>query len=170
MTYDSFYPLFTNEWYVHRKKQRRSRRNLEEFRLFIARSGFSDPCILSNFPVSGALISTFVNRHSLNFRALAHILVVQINGELTILRFSHLTGFNPDRQTATPLSFNMQSSRQSIIDKKTASPPHMDSSIVFARRPQCVTYLTRASLGPPESTTQTASRSDSVQPFLGDRL
>jgi len=68
---------------------------------------FSDPCILSNFPVSGALrpISTFVNRHSLNFRALAHILVVQVNGELTILRFSHLTGFNPDRQTATPVSF-----------------------------------------------------------------
>ena len=40
----------------------------------------------------------------------------------------------------------------------------MDSSIVFARLWQCASYLTHASLDPPESTSQMTSRS--VQPFL----
>jgi len=51
-----------------------------------------------------------------------------------------------------------------IFDKK---PPHMDSSIVFARLRQCASTLTHASLGPPESVRHTASRS--VQPFCKDR-
>jgi len=35
----------------------------------------------------------------------------------------------------------------------------MDGSVVFARLRQCAPYLTRASLGPPESIPQAASRS-----------
>jgi len=45
-----------------------------------------------------------------------------------------------------------------------AGPPNMDSSIVFVRWRQCAPHVTHASLGPPESSTQTASRS--VQPFF----
>ena len=46
-------------------------------------------------------------------------------------------------------------------------PPHMDGTMVFATWRQCAPHLTHASLGPPESKSQTAPRS--VQPFLGDR-
>ena len=49
------------------------------------------------------------------------------------------------------------------FDKKAASPPHVDGSIVFTRWRQCAPHLTHASLGPPESIPQTTSRW--VQPF-----
>jgi len=42
--------------------------------------------------------------------------------------------------------------------------PHMDSSIVFARWRHCAPHPVHACLGPPQSTSQTASWS--VQPFL----
>jgi len=45
-----------------------------------------------------------------------------------------------------------------------ASPPYMDGSMVFASLRQCAPHLTHASLGPPKSIPQSASRS--VQPFL----
>jgi len=51
-----------------------------------------------------------------------------------------------------------------MIWHKAASPPHMDSSIAFARWRQCAPLSNACLLGPPESTSQTASRS--VQPFL----
>jgi len=51
-----------------------------------------------------------------------------------------------------------------VFDKETASPPHMDSAVVFARWRQCAFHVIHASLGPPESTPQTASRS--IQPFF----
>jgi len=60
-----------------------------------------------------------------------------------------------------------------VIWHKTALPPQMDGSIVFARWRQCAHMgghigATRRirlySFGPPESTTQTANQS--VQPFL----
>jgi len=45
----------------------------------------------------------------------------------------------------------------------------MDGSVVFARTLcQCAPYLIHASLGPPESTTETAS--GSLQPFLQGSL
>jgi len=47
--------------------------------------------------------------------------------------------------------------------KKFASPPHTDGSIVFARFHKCA-HPSNASLDPPESTSQTTSRS--VQPIL----
>jgi len=40
----------------------------------------------------------------------------------------------------------------------------LDGSVIFTRLHQCAPHVTRASLGPPESTTQTASRS--VQSLL----
>jgi len=58
----------------------------------------------------------------------------------------------------------MTRSGQSNFDKKAASPPHTDGSIVFARLRQRASHVTHASLGPFESTTRTASRS--VQPFF----
>jgi len=51
-----------------------------------------------------------------------------------------------------------------LICQKAALPPHIDSSLVFARCRQCAPHLIHAFLGPAESTSQTASRS--VQPFL----
>jgi len=57
-------------------------------------------------------------------------------------------------------------SRQSNLTKNAASPPHMGGSGVFARLRQCAPHVTHTSMGPPESTTQTASRS--VKPFLYD--
>jgi len=51
-----------------------------------------------------------------------------------------------------------------VIWHKTASPPHTDGSVVFTRLCQWAPHLIRASLSPPESTPQMASRS--VQPFL----
>ena len=42
-------------------------------------------------------------------------------------------------------------------------PAYIDRSIVFARWRQCAPHVTRASLGSPESKTQTAYRS--IQPF-----
>jgi len=50
------------------------------------------------------------------------------------------------------------------FDKKAALPLHMDGSMVITRWCKCASHLIHASLGPPKSTTQTASRS--VQPFL----
>jgi len=44
-----------------------------------------------------------------------------------------------------------------LFDKKAASPPHMDHSIIFARLCQCAPQLTHASLGQPESIPETAS-------------
>jgi len=43
------------------------------------------------------------------------------------------------------------------FDKKAASPPHTENSIVFARWRQCAPHLIYASLGPPKSVPQTAS-------------
>ena len=55
------------------------------------------------------------------------------------------------------------------FDKKTASLPQTDGSIVFARWRQCARLYKTWFLGQPESTPETASRS--VQPFLqGSRL
>jgi len=51
-----------------------------------------------------------------------------------------------------------------VIWQEGPSPPYTDGSVVFARWRQCAPHLVYDSLGPPESTTQTASRS--VQPFL----
>jgi len=45
---------------------------------------------------------------------------------------------------------------QSNLTKKAASPPHVDHSMAWWR--QCAPHLIRASLNPPESTSQTASR------------
>jgi len=54
---------------------------------------------------------------------------------------------------------------KSNLRKSSASPPHMDDSVVFARwRYVHPLRLIHASLGPPESITQTTSRS--VKPFL----
>jgi len=50
-----------------------------------------------------------------------------------------------------------------VICHKAASPPHTDGSVVFARLRQYAPLIL-ASLGPPQCTSQTASRS--VQPFL----
>ena len=51
-----------------------------------------------------------------------------------------------------------------VIWHKAASPPHTGGSMVFASWRQCAPHPTHASLGPSESTSQTAPRS--VQPFL----
>ena len=48
--------------------------------------------------------------------------------------------------------------------KKYASLTHMDGSIVFPKWRRCASYLIHASLSPPESTIQTASRW--IQPLL----
>jgi len=48
--------------------------------------------------------------------------------------------------------------------QQAASPPHMDGSAVFARWRRCAPHLIHASLDPPESKSQTASRS--VVPVL----
>jgi len=55
-------------------------------------------------------------------------------------------------------------SGQSNMTKKAKSPPHMDSSMVVDRCRQCAHHLIHASLGPPESKSQTAS--PSVEPCL----
>jgi len=39
--------------------------------------------------------------------------------------------------------------RSKKFDKKAASPPQMDGSIIFARWCQCAPHITLASLGPP---------------------
>jgi len=57
-----------------------------------------------------------------------------------------------------------ETSGQSNLTKGRSASPHMDGSIVFARRLQCVPHLTHASLGLPDSIPQTASRS--AQPFF----
>ena len=51
-----------------------------------------------------------------------------------------------------------------VIWQQAALPSHMDGSMAFARCRQCATHLTHAFSGPPESKSQTASRS--VEPFL----
>ena len=51
-----------------------------------------------------------------------------------------------------------------VIWQEAASPPHTDGSIVFTRLRQCAPPCNNASLVPPESASQTASRS--VQPFF----
>jgi len=55
-----------------------------------------------------------------------------------------------------------------VIWQQAASPMHTDGSMAFARWRQRATQLTHASLGPPESKSQTTSRS--VQPFLHSSL
>jgi len=52
----------------------------------------------------------------------------------------------------------------SISSAVFAGPPYMQGSIVFGKLRQCAAHVTPASLGSPESTTQTASRS--VQPVF----
>ena len=42
----------------------------------------------------------------------------------------------------------MSNKRSKSFDKTVASPPHMDSSIIFTRLCQCAPYLRHASLGP----------------------
>ena len=61
------------------------------------------------------------------------------------------------------LSANITSGQSNLI-QKAALLPHMDASIVFARWRQCAPHIIHASLDPPESTSQTGSRS--VQPFF----
>jgi len=51
-----------------------------------------------------------------------------------------------------------------VIWYKAASPLHMDCSVVFARWRECAPPPTNASSGPPESTSQMASRV--VQPYV----
>jgi len=52
-----------------------------------------------------------------------------------------------------------------VIWQNAASPPHTDGSVVYARWRQCAS-LCNASLGPPGSTSHTASQS--VQPFFAE--
>ena len=51
-----------------------------------------------------------------------------------------------------------------VIWHKAPSPPYTDGSVVFTRWRQCAPRLIHGSLDPPDSASQTASRS--VQPFL----
>ena len=51
-----------------------------------------------------------------------------------------------------------------VIWQKATLSPQIDSSLLFVRLCQCAPHTIYASLDPPESTHQTASRS--VQPFL----
>jgi len=79
--------------------------------------------------------------------------------------FIHLNAFRRNFSTLTASFVNPHSEQAvKVIWHEVASPPYTDGSIVFVRLRQCASPLTHASLGTPESTSQTPSRS--VQPLI----